>query len=39
MRKLTDLGFHCRQIHSGMSLQKRIDAERILRKAVLWHKK
>lgn len=28
VRKLTDLGFHCCQIHGGMSLQKRIDAER-----------
>ena len=28
VRKLTDLGFHCCQIHGGMPLQKRIDAER-----------
>ncbi|MFI5457785.1 MAG: DEAD/DEAH box helicase, partial [Isosphaerales bacterium] len=28
VRKLTDLGFHCCTIHGGMSLEKRIDAER-----------
>ncbi len=28
VRKLTNLGFHCCTIHGGMSLEKRIDAER-----------
>jgi superfamily II DNA or RNA helicase len=28
VRKLTDLGFHCRTIHGGMPLDKRIGAER-----------
>ena len=28
IRKLTNLGFHCCTIHGGMSLEKRIDAER-----------
>jgi SNF2 family DNA or RNA helicase len=28
IRKLFDLGFHCCTIHGGMSLEKRIDAER-----------
>jgi superfamily II DNA or RNA helicase len=28
VRKLTDLGFHCCQIHGGMPLAKRIEAER-----------
>lgn len=28
IRKLTNLGFHCCTIHGGMSLQKRIEAER-----------
>jgi superfamily II DNA or RNA helicase len=28
VRKLTNLGFHCCTIHGGMSLEKRIEAER-----------